>query len=144
MNAFNVSATLNLFRLAIRPALCLPQATISTFNDLPVPLNKAFAKYKSPDIRALVLDKDNCFAMPHQNSIYKPYEVRNPFSRPPKISFQFSIYSSYQNIHRDIDPISASKQHCHNSVTFHLHLLTDNNRINSPSSKQPIPAASCS
>lgn len=74
MNAFNVSATLNIFRLLARPSLCLPHATISTFNQLPVPLNKAFQKYKNVDIKAVVLDKDNCFAVPHSNEVYKPYE----------------------------------------------------------------------
>lgn len=75
MNAFNVSATLNLFRLIAKPSLCLPHATVSTFNQLPIPLNKAFDKYKNVDIRAVVLDKDNCFAIPHSNDVHKPYEV---------------------------------------------------------------------
>jgi phosphatidylglycerophosphatase GEP4 len=75
MNAFNLSATLNVFRIIARPALCLPHATISTFNQLPIPLNQAFHKYKNVDIRAVVLDKDNCFAYPHSNDIYEPYEV---------------------------------------------------------------------
>lgn len=80
MNAFNVSATLNLFRLITKPTLCLPHATVSTFNQLPIPLNGAFAKSekdrkKKVDIRAIVLDKDNCFAVPHENEVYKPYEV---------------------------------------------------------------------
>jgi hypothetical protein len=75
MNAFNISATLNVFKLLAQPSLCLPHATISTFNQLPVPLNKAFGKYKNADIRAVVLDKDNCFAIPHQSTVHKPYEV---------------------------------------------------------------------
>ncbi|KAH6724015.1 mitochondrial PGP phosphatase [Leptodontidium sp. 2 PMI_412] len=74
MNAFNVSATLNIFRLIAKPSLCLPHATISTFNQLPIPLNSAFGKYKNVDIRAVVLDKDNCFAVPHSNTVYEPYE----------------------------------------------------------------------
>lgn len=75
----NVSATLNIFRLIRDPSLCLPQATISTFNQLPIPVSKAFpssVKGKEPDIRAVVLDKDNCFAWPKENTIYKPYHVR--------------------------------------------------------------------
>ncbi len=75
MNAFNVSATLNVFKLLTRPSLCLPHATISTFNQLPVPLNSAFGRYKNVDIRAVVLDKDNCFAIPHSNEEHGPYEV---------------------------------------------------------------------
>lgn len=70
----NVSATLNVLRLIKNPPLCLPHATISTFNDLPVPLSDAFGKLK-PDIRAVVLDKDNCFAKPKENVVYKPYTV---------------------------------------------------------------------
>jgi len=75
MNTFNVSATLNVFRLLARPTLCLPQATISTFNHLPIPLNRAFGRNKNVDIRAIVLDKDNCFAYPKANEVYKPYNV---------------------------------------------------------------------
>lgn len=87
MNAFNVSATLNIFRLIARPSLCLPHATVSTFNQLPIPLNKAFQKYKNVDIKAVVLDKDNCFAVPHSNEVYKPYEViMAPLNRFPILS----------------------------------------------------------
>ena len=75
MNTFNVSATLNIFRLLAKPTLCLPQATVSTFNQLPIPLNQAFGKYKNVDIKAVVLDKDNCFAYPNSNEIHKPYQV---------------------------------------------------------------------
>ena len=75
MNTFNVSATLNVFRLIAKPTLCLPHATISTFNQLPVPLDQAFGKYGKADIRAVVLDKDNCFAYPNENEVHKPYEV---------------------------------------------------------------------
>jgi hypothetical protein len=75
MNTLNVSATLNVFRLLTRPTLCLPHATVSTFNHLPIPLNKAFGKYEKVDIKAVVLDKDNCFAYPNSNEIHKPYNV---------------------------------------------------------------------
>ncbi|CAG8973911.1 hypothetical protein HYALB_00003689 [Hymenoscyphus albidus] len=75
MSSFNISATLSLFRLVTRPNLCLPQSTFATFNDLPIPLDKAFeGKYKNVDIRAVVLDKDNCFARPHENGIFEGYE----------------------------------------------------------------------
>ncbi|CAK3977881.1 Phosphatidylglycerophosphatase GEP4, mitochondrial [Lecanosticta acicola] len=73
----NVSATLNVFRILINPSLCLPHHTISTFDQLPIPLSTAFAKHgseKKPDIRAVVLDKDNCFAVPKQNEIYPAYQ----------------------------------------------------------------------
>jgi phosphatidylglycerophosphatase GEP4 len=75
MRTLNVSATLNIFRVLARPGLCLPQATISTFNDLPLPLNRVFEKHGKVDIRAVVLDKDDCFARPNENEVYKPYKV---------------------------------------------------------------------
>ncbi|GAB7357892.1 hypothetical protein MBLNU230_g0061t1 [Neophaeotheca triangularis] len=73
----NVSATVNVLRLFSNPALCLPHHTIPTFDQLPIPLSKAFANSSNgekPDIRAVVLDKDNCFAIPKQNEVHKAYE----------------------------------------------------------------------
>jgi len=77
ISPMNISGTLNVFRLIRDPALCLPQYTASTFNHLPVPLSKAFPKKegKEVDIRAVVLDKDNCFAIPHTNEVHRPYHV---------------------------------------------------------------------
>lgn len=72
----NLSASLNIFKLLANPSLCLPHATISTFKDLPIPLDSAF-KRKGVDvnIKAVVLDKDDCFAVPETNEIHKPYQV---------------------------------------------------------------------
>ncbi|KAF1960968.1 HAD-superfamily phosphatase [Byssothecium circinans] len=75
----NISGTLNVFRLIRDPALCLPQHTVSTFNHLPVPLSKAFPRKKGEkevDIRAVILDKDNCFAVPHANEVHRPYHEK--------------------------------------------------------------------
>lgn len=73
----NLSGTLNAFRVLFNPALCLPHHTISSFNDLPIPLSKAFRRgEKEADIRAVILDKDNCFAIPHQNEVYGPYQAK--------------------------------------------------------------------
>ncbi|KAF2138778.1 uncharacterized protein K452DRAFT_276549 [Aplosporella prunicola CBS 121167] len=69
----NLSGTLNVFKLLRDPALCLPHHSCATFNQLPVPLSKAFAE-KGGDIRAVVLDKDNCFAVPHANEVYSEYK----------------------------------------------------------------------
>jgi phosphatidylglycerophosphatase GEP4 len=72
----NLSASLNVFKLISRPSLCLPHYTVSTFNDLPIPLSKAFEKEgRKVDIKAVVLDKDDCFAYPETNEIHKPYKV---------------------------------------------------------------------
>lgn len=72
----NLSASLNIFKLLSNPSLCLPHAAVSTFRDLPIPLDSAF-KRKGVDanIKAVVLDKDNCFAVPESNEVHKPYQV---------------------------------------------------------------------
>ncbi|KAF1357390.1 HAD-superfamily phosphatase [Lizonia empirigonia] len=76
----NISGTLNVFRLLRDPTLCLPQHTVSTFNHLPIPLSKAFPKKigkdgeQEVDIQAVVLDKDNCFAIPHTDEVHQPYK----------------------------------------------------------------------
>lgn len=75
----NISATLNAFKLLVKPALCLPHATVPTFNDLPIPVSKAFLPFNNgsePEIKAIILDKDDCFAIPGENTVYKPYDVR--------------------------------------------------------------------
>ena len=75
----NISATISIFKLLRDPSLCLPHSTIPTFQHLPIPVSKAFITgqqdQKPVDIRAVVLDKDNCFAEPGENEVYKPYEV---------------------------------------------------------------------
>jgi phosphatidylglycerophosphatase GEP4 len=83
----NISGTLSAFRLLRDPSLCLPHHTVPTFAHLPVPLSPALApssgdagssdekKRAAPDIRAVVLDKDNCFAVPHGDDIYPAYKV---------------------------------------------------------------------
>lgn len=99
----NLSATLSIFRLFRDPSLCLPHHTIPTFQHLPIPISQALTGDDRPsnddnnnnnssaedvekgdgdavnvhgkvDIRAVVLDKDNCFARPGENEIYPPYE----------------------------------------------------------------------
>ncbi len=76
MTNLNLSGFLNVFRLIAKPSLCLPHATVSTFSDLPIPLEKAFGNSsRKPIIKAVVLDKDDCFAYPDTNEIYPPYLV---------------------------------------------------------------------
>ena len=75
----NLSGTFNILRLFANPALCLPHHTIATFDQLPIPLSAAFAPRngeKKPDIRAVVLDKDNCFAVPRQNHVHDAYKTK--------------------------------------------------------------------
>jgi phosphatidylglycerophosphatase GEP4 len=72
----NLSASLNIFKLILRPSLCLPHHTVPTFNDLPIPLGQALQKNgRKVDIKAVVLDKDDCFAFPDSKEVYGPYKV---------------------------------------------------------------------
>lgn len=70
---FNLSATVSVLRCLKNPALLYPQCTIATFDQLPYPLSSAFPG--KPDIRAVVLDKDNCFATPYSLEVYPAYTV---------------------------------------------------------------------
>ncbi len=73
----NLSASFNVLRLLSKPSLCLPHATVATFNDLPIPLDRAFGvDGKRPRIQAVVLDKDDCFAYPNTAQVHPPYKVR--------------------------------------------------------------------
>ena len=104
----NLSATLNIFRLLTNPSLCLPQATIPTFDQLPHPLAKAFIpsspnpdptrqekpSLNLPDIRAVILDKDNCFAVPKTNTIHPPYLPRFALLRAEFPSARLLIVSN--------------------------------------------------
>lgn len=91
----NISGTLNVFRLLRDPTLCLPQHTVSTFNHLPIPLSRAFPRKegsnggKDVDIQAVILDKDNCFAVPHTDEIYEPYCVRSNFHTTLQAAFAY-------------------------------------------------------
>ena len=81
--SMNLSGTLNAFKVLRKPQLCLPHMTVPTFDQLPIPLT---AK-TWPDIKAIVLDKDNCFAVSRGIYVYKPYKVGSLFV----FSFETSI-----------------------------------------------------
>ncbi len=75
---FNLSGTLSALSLIFRPAQCLPQAVVRNFNEIPIPLSKAFendARYGEANIRAVVLDKDDCFARPGGTEIAPEMKV---------------------------------------------------------------------
>lgn len=61
----NLSGTFNALRVLYKPSLCTPSITIGTFNQLPLPINEK--------IKAVVLDKDNCFAYPKKNEVWNEY-----------------------------------------------------------------------
>lgn len=77
----NLSASVNVFRLLVRPSLCMPAAVVPTFGDMPIPLDDMFRRADGSrvDIRAVVLDKDDCFAAPESSVVLPAY--RENFDR---------------------------------------------------------------
>lgn len=73
---FNLSASFNVLRLLFKPGICLPHHTVPTFGDLPIPLDKVLQRDgRSANVRAVVLDKDDCFAYPDTTEVHEPYKV---------------------------------------------------------------------
>lgn len=67
----NVSATLNVFKLFLSPSLCLPHQVVLSFDKIAVPIKFP----SSSPIKAIVLDKDNCFAKAHDDKVWPEYKV---------------------------------------------------------------------
>jgi phosphatidylglycerophosphatase GEP4 len=65
---FNASATLNALRLLYSPSLCLPHATVASFDAVELPFRIGGAQ-----IRGVVLDKDNCIARDRDDKVWPPY-----------------------------------------------------------------------
>lgn len=71
----NISATFNVLRLLANPQLSIPHLTIPSFDKIPIPL--AFPTSitsTQPNIKAIVLDKDNCFAKDHDDKVWPEYQ----------------------------------------------------------------------
>lgn len=97
MSGFNLSATLNVMKLAVSPQLCLPHLVVSTFNDLPVPIPA------NPTIKAIVLDKDNCFAKAHDDKVWPEYQSKWYLLRTQYPGAQLLIVSNSAGTNDDID-----------------------------------------
>jgi hypothetical protein len=73
---FNLSASLNVLRILFKPGICLPHHSVPNFGELPIPLDKALNQNgRNVEIKAVVLDKDDCFAYPDSDKVYEPYSV---------------------------------------------------------------------
>jgi phosphatidylglycerophosphatase GEP4 len=104
----NLSGTLNAFKVLLNPGLCLPHYKVSTFNDIPVPLSTAFKHgEKEVDIRAVILDKDNCFAIPHQDEIHPPYREKFQELRKAYPGFRLVIVSNTAGTRDDVGHAKA-------------------------------------
>ncbi|KAG8530337.1 uncharacterized protein KY384_004839 [Bacidia gigantensis] len=66
----NLSGTRNAFRLFTRPSLAIPHITVPTFDKIQVPI----AYQDWPEIKAVVLDRDNTFAVKGSIYVHKQYK----------------------------------------------------------------------
>lgn len=118
----NLSGTLNAFRVLFNPALGLPHHTVSSFNDLPIPLSKALRTgEKEADIRAVILDKDNCFAIPHQNEVYAAYKAKFEELRKAYPGSRLLIVSNTAGTRDDPDSAHAELLEKNTGVTVLRH-----------------------
>ncbi|KAG5361733.1 Phosphatidylglycerophosphatase GEP4 [Yarrowia sp. C11] len=69
VNGLNLSATLNTFKLLFNPSLIKPHVTVSNFSQLPVPI----PGQNGAQIKAVILDKDNCFAVDGADHVFEKY-----------------------------------------------------------------------
>jgi phosphatidylglycerophosphatase GEP4 len=73
----NLSASFNVVKIIFKPGICLPHHTVPNFGELPIPLDKVLRKDgRKAEVKAVVLDKDDCFAYPDSNAVYDEYKVR--------------------------------------------------------------------
>ncbi|ODQ81854.1 hypothetical protein BABINDRAFT_174458 [Babjeviella inositovora NRRL Y-12698] len=120
MTKLNLSASINVSRLLYNPALCLPNLIIPTFETLPIPLQFPHQP-ANVTIKAVVLDKDNCFAKDHDDKVWPAYSavwerLRNEY---PKESLL--IVSNSAGTDDDINHVQAEKLERDTGVTVLRH-----------------------
>lgn len=92
---FNVSASFNVVKILFKPGICLPHHTVPNFGELPIPLDKVLKKDgRKVEVKAVVLDKDDCFAYPDSNEVYDEYKVRRSSTR--RYNFMFVKVNAHQ------------------------------------------------
>ncbi|CDK24857.1 unnamed protein product [Kuraishia capsulata CBS 1993] len=101
----NISATLNVSKLLVKPSLAMPHLQVETFADLPVPIR--FPQSISTQIKAVVLDKDNCFAKNHDDKVWPEYESKWNDLRSNYPNAQLLIVSNSAGTNDDLDHIQA-------------------------------------
>lgn len=112
---FNVSATLNVSRLFYNPSLCLPHATVCSFDKLTIPFN-----LPTP-IKGVVLDKDNCFAKDHDDKVWPQYKSTWELLQSSYPKENLLIVSNSAGTDDDIDHKQAEKLENDTGVTVLRH-----------------------
>ena len=103
----NISGTINALRILYNPSLFLPSVTVSTFNDLPVPLPGGPAG-SADEIKVVLLDKDNCFAAPHTNEVWPAYREQWARLRAQYPGDRLLIVSNTSGSSSDVKGVQAT------------------------------------
>lgn len=106
MQLFNASAVANISRLAYNPALCLPHLSVPSFDKLPLPLR---IPGHDVEIKAVVLDKDNCFAKDHDDKVWPEYAEIWSKLRQLYPNERMLIVSNSAGTYDDVDYAQAQK-----------------------------------
>ncbi|KAG4301760.1 hypothetical protein PCANB_001986 [Pneumocystis canis] len=80
----NIQELISCIFAFLRPSLLVPHITVESFAHLPNHLSNAlkksikpsFSQLKKIDIRAIVIDKDNCITIPGKLELYDQYEEK--------------------------------------------------------------------
>ncbi|CAH2350411.1 phosphatidylglycerophosphatase Gep4p, mitochondrial [[Candida] railenensis] len=113
---FNISATINCSRLLYNPSLCLPHATVSSFDHLQIPFT-----FPNATIKGVVLDKDNCFAKDHDDKVWPEYASIWKKLQQSYPKENLLIVSNSAGTNDDIDHKQAAKLEKDTGVTVLRH-----------------------
>ncbi|EGV62560.1 phosphatidylglycerophosphatase [Yamadazyma tenuis] len=116
---FNVSATLNVSRLAANPSLCLPHLSVTSFDKIPIPFQ--IPNHENAVIKGIVLDKDNCFAKDHDDKVWKDYEDTWKKLQKTYPKEHILIVSNSAGTNDDIDHQQAATLEVNTGVTVLRH-----------------------
>lgn len=112
---FNLSATLNVARLFKDPKLCIPSIKYANFNEIQLPLPS--------HIKAIVLDKDNCFAKPHDDKVWPEYQEQWDKLKQLYPGKKLLIVSNSAGTNDDIGHIQAKTLEKSTGVPVLLHSI---------------------
>ncbi|OBA21240.1 HAD-superfamily phosphatase [Metschnikowia bicuspidata var. bicuspidata NRRL YB-4993] len=118
MQLLNASAVTNISRLAYNPALCLPHLTVSSFDKIPLPIE---IPGHTPEIKGIVLDKDNCFAKDHDDKVWPAYAEAWERLRQFYPKEKLLIVSNSAGTNDDVDYRQADKLERDTGVTVLRH-----------------------
>lgn len=120
VNGINLSATLNTFKLLLNPSLIVPQVTVANFSQLPVPIPGK----NGATIKAVILDKDNCFARDGADHVFEDYtEKMAELKKYYPNNLQLLVVSNSAGTNDDVDFKGARKVEENTGIEVYRHAV---------------------